>query len=118
DVLPLYDPEWERKVRSAEELELETLADVVRQRTGVAVRHAVIDAPVVEALVRYTGEVGADLVVMSTHGRSGVERLVLGSVAEAVVRRAPCPVMLVRPLEVSEDDLAYAPDFDAVPVFK
>jgi len=38
----------------------------------------------------------ADLVVMSTHGRRGVKRLLLGSVAEAVVRCSPCPVLLVR----------------------
>lgn len=39
----------------------------------------------------------ADLVVMGTHGRSGFERLVIGSVAEKVVRKAPCPVLLVPP---------------------
>ena len=39
----------------------------------------------------------ADLVVMSTHGRSGVDRLLLGSIAEKVLRRAPCPVLTVPP---------------------
>jgi len=39
----------------------------------------------------------ADLVVMGTHGRSGFERLIIGSVAENVVRKAPCPVLLVPP---------------------
>lgn len=39
---------------------------------------------------------GADLVVMGTHGRRGLARLLLGSVAEAVLRRAPCPVLTVR----------------------
>ena len=37
-----------------------------------------------------------DLIVLPTHGRSGLKRLVLGSVAEQVVRRAPCPVLVVR----------------------
>ena len=41
-------------------------------------------------------ETGADLVVMATHGRTGVSHLVLGSVAERVVREAPCPVLIVR----------------------
>jgi universal stress protein A len=40
--------------------------------------------------------IGADLIVMGTHGRHGVSRLLLGSVAEAVLRIAPCPVLLVR----------------------
>ena len=41
-------------------------------------------------------EVGADLIVMGTHGRRGVSRALLGSVAESVVRSAPCPVLTVR----------------------
>jgi nucleotide-binding universal stress UspA family protein len=38
-----------------------------------------------------------DLVVMGTHGRSGFEHILLGSVAEKIIRRAPCPVLTVRP---------------------
>ena len=41
----------------------------------------------------------ANLIVMATHGRKGVRRLILGSVAERVVREAPCPVLTVRPQE-------------------
>lgn len=44
-------------------------------------------------------KLGADLIVMGTHGRRGVKRLLLGSVAESVVRTAPCPVLLVRDIE-------------------
>jgi nucleotide-binding universal stress UspA family protein len=40
--------------------------------------------------------VGADLIVMGTHGRHGLQRLLLGSVAESIVRTARCPVLLVR----------------------
>ena len=40
---------------------------------------------------------GADLIVMATHGRKGLRHLVLGSVAEHVVREAPCPVLTVKP---------------------
>lgn len=41
---------------------------------------------------------GSDLIVMGTHGRTGLKHVLLGSVAEKVVRHAPCPVMVVRPL--------------------
>jgi nucleotide-binding universal stress UspA family protein len=41
-------------------------------------------------------ELGADLIVMSTHGRRGIKRALLGSVTETVVRSAPCPVLTVR----------------------
>jgi nucleotide-binding universal stress UspA family protein len=40
---------------------------------------------------------GVDMIVMSTHGRTGIDRFILGSVAEQVVARAPCPVLVVPP---------------------
>jgi nucleotide-binding universal stress UspA family protein len=46
--------------------------------------------------VRYAGSRDIDLIVMGTHGRSGVAHMVMGSVAEKVVRTAPCPVLTVR----------------------
>ena len=46
---------------------------------------------------RYAREHDVDLIVMGTHGRGGIEHLLLGSVAEKVVRSAPCPVMTIRP---------------------
>ena len=48
------------------------------------------------AILAAAEELRADLIVMGTHGRRGVSRLVLGSVAESVARTAPCPVLLVR----------------------
>ena len=48
------------------------------------------------AILAAAEELRADLIVMGTHGRRGVSRLVLGSVAETVARTAPCPVLLVR----------------------
>ena len=46
-------------------------------------------------ILRTAREVGADLIVMGTHGRTGLRRLLMGSVAEQVVRQAPCPVLTV-----------------------
>ncbi len=48
-----------------------------------------------EQILRVAGEGGYDLVVMGTHGRTRLSQLLLGSVASAVVRRSPCPVMTV-----------------------
>jgi nucleotide-binding universal stress UspA family protein len=50
-----------------------------------------------EAILDTAVEGGFDLIVMGTHGRKGLRRMILGSVAEAVVRRAPCPVLTVHP---------------------
>lgn len=52
--------------------------------------------PFVE-IVRYAKEKEIDLIVMGTHGRTGVVHALIGSVAEKVVRKAPCPVLTVRP---------------------
>jgi universal stress protein A len=52
-----------------------------------------------KAIVEYAKEVHADVIVVGTHGRSGMSRLLMGSVAEHVVRTAPCPVLVVRPRE-------------------
>ena len=50
-----------------------------------------------ETIAQLASDLDADLVVIGTHGRRGVSRLLLGSVAEGVVRIAPCPVLVVRP---------------------
>lgn len=50
-----------------------------------------------DAIMKYAKDVRADVIVVGTHGRSGVSRLLMGSVAEHVVRNAPCPVLVVRP---------------------
>lgn len=49
------------------------------------------------AIVAVAEECQADLIVMGTHGRSGLSRLVMGSVAEYVMRHAPCPVLTLKP---------------------
>lgn len=60
---------------------------------GLQTRSALREGVPAREIVAQAREMGADLVVMGTRGREGLERLVLGSVAEKVVRTAPCPVM-------------------------
>lgn len=69
------------------------LTDDDRQRGAVA---TVVqsDEPAKE-IVQYAKSADIDLIIMGTHGRTGLARVVLGSVAEAVVRGAPCPVLTV-----------------------
>jgi universal stress protein A len=50
-----------------------------------------------EAVVRYAQHNDIDLIVMATHGRTGLTHLLMGSVAEQVIRAAPCPVLTMRP---------------------
>ncbi len=67
------------------------------RRDGVAVETRVSGGFIVEQLLLEAEEYKPDLIVMGTHGRSGVQRLVLGSVAEKILRRAACPVLTVPP---------------------
>lgn len=62
---------------------------------GEVETHVRVGAPSDE-IVKLAAEVGADMIVVGTHGRKGVTRLILGSVAEAVVRKAGCPVLVAR----------------------
>jgi len=70
---------------------------------GVKVHIETPEGDPVDAIVDRAEEDDIELVCMGTHGRTGIERFVLGSVAERVLRRAPCPVMVVR----SQDPLAH-----------
>jgi len=69
------------------------------RKAGVEARSRVLDAAgrrVASAIVEEANTAGADLIVLGTHGRRGLEHLVLGSVAEGVARRAAVPVLLIR----------------------
>ena len=56
---------------------------------------------VAAAIVRYATSNDIDLIVMATHGRSGLTNLLMGSIAESVLRAAPCPVLTLRPETVA-----------------
>lgn len=63
----------------------------------VAVRLEVCNGPTAQTILEYASGIDADLIAMTTHGRSGLARFVMGSVAEEIVRNSHLPVMLVRP---------------------
>ena len=80
-----------------EDLRRELLAFVQRDSsTALPIEAIVVEAPTVQAeIVAQAAGLGADVIVMGTHGRTGFERLLLGSVTEKVLRTAPQPVMTV-----------------------
>ena len=66
-------------------------------RTRLDAREAVVAAlNPAEAILEYARDKTIDVIVIGTHGRTGLSRLVMGSVAEKIVRNAPCPVLTVR----------------------
>jgi nucleotide-binding universal stress UspA family protein len=83
-------------VREAEEY-LERVADRVRTEGLSQVSTSVWYGPPAPAIVEAAEIAKADMIVMSTHGRSGLGRLFLGSVAESVLRGTHTPILLLRP---------------------
>jgi nucleotide-binding universal stress UspA family protein len=74
---------------------LEEKAKLLRDKGGL-IEVKVLLGNVLDRLVGYTEDNGVDLIVIATHGRSGVSRLFLGSVADRLLRHAPVPVLMVR----------------------
>ncbi len=75
-----------------------TMAEFVTTHfTGVRATGKVVSGDAAEAIVNLSQSEGADLIIMATHGRQGLNRLLFGSVAEKVVKTSPIPVMTIRP---------------------
>lgn len=92
---PLIDPMWNEDARLAAEAYAESLAARLRH-AGIAAEGQGINGLPGAAIVAAAEAADADLIVMSTHGRSGLMRSLLGSVANEVVRQSRRPVLLVR----------------------
>ena len=93
-----FDPDWDEEALGAASSYVNGLVKHL-QGVGVAADGQALIAPdVAETIVEVADGSSADLIVMSTHALTGPARAVLGSVADAVVRMAHCPVLLVRRL--------------------
>jgi nucleotide-binding universal stress UspA family protein len=89
-------PELQRDVEEAAARQLDALlCDEDRTVLGATAVIRTSTAPAV-TIVEYAREAKVDLIIMGTHGRGAVAHLLMGSVAERVVRTAPCPVLTVR----------------------
>jgi nucleotide-binding universal stress UspA family protein len=74
----------------------ERLQQVYTAEPPVRIEHRLTEGEAAPEILRMADEVGCDLIVMGTHGRTGLQRMVMGSVAEQVVRKAKCPVLTVK----------------------
>jgi nucleotide-binding universal stress UspA family protein len=75
---------------------LKMLEDVRPKDPAVPFTHRLTMGDPAGEIVRIAGDEGAEMIVLGTHGRTGMTRLLMGSVAEVIVRRAPCPVLVYR----------------------
>lgn len=89
----------------------EKLQRVQAPSADVAVEHRLVEGDPAAEILRAGQAVLADLIILGTHGRTGIRRLLMGSVAEQVVRRASCPVLTAkapRDHESTFDESGYA----------
>jgi nucleotide-binding universal stress UspA family protein len=95
----LFDPEIEKQVRERELSYLQSLARRLTNGGGLHVECALLNGSIAESLEEYVARTGTDLVIMTSHGRGGVGRMVLGNVADQLVHRLHVPVLVLRPEE-------------------
>lgn len=90
--------DWLSASEERSEAVLENAVDVAADAGREITTDSSVGRPA-HAIVEYVDEHGIDQIVIGSHGRDGIARVLLGSVAETVVRRAPVPVTVVRPTE-------------------
>jgi nucleotide-binding universal stress UspA family protein len=109
---PMGSPVVLEPARLSEEAYARMYDDVRAFTTSVETAHVKFDVDVltgdpVDTITDRATAMGADLIVMGTHGRTGFQRLLIGSVAERVLRRAPCPVLTVPPHALNSTALTF-----------
>jgi nucleotide-binding universal stress UspA family protein len=95
-----YPDPIKKRVQEAQAEAQKWFTEIIRtaEQRKVRIKTDVIDSPlsVVAALVNYADQEKANLIVIGTRGRSGISKMLLGSVASGIVTYAPCPVLVVR----------------------
>ena len=95
----MYSPSAEGEPRDVDEDRRywHTLLESIRPTNlAIPVTHVLLEGDAAAEIVRYAKDAGIDQIVLGTHGRTGLERLLMGSVAERVMREAPCSVLVVK----------------------
>ncbi len=87
--LPLEPPGFREQLRKQ-------LVQMLAEEAGVEMDYRLVDGDAATEILRAAEESKCDLIVMGTHGRTGLHRLLMGSVAEQVLRAASCPVLTVK----------------------
>ena len=98
--------DYEAAERRHEAEAKEYLIGIAEEMTGAGMRvevELIVGGTADEAILDYTKENNIDIIVMSTHGRSGVHRWIFGSVTQRVLRHSPVPVLIVPPTGFRRD---------------
>jgi nucleotide-binding universal stress UspA family protein len=93
------EPPWNSPAWNADHQYLEMIAAEFASGADVVATHTILKGDAADMISSRADEIGADLIVMTSHGRTGLSRAWLGSVADRVLRRSGVPVLLLRPDE-------------------
>jgi nucleotide-binding universal stress UspA family protein len=93
---PHIDPDEDAAYKEQEQAYLDTTVHTLQEKSPISVRSALVSGAVVSGVLKRARASAADLIVMATHGRGPVGRLMLGSVADKLLRHAAIPILLVR----------------------
>jgi nucleotide-binding universal stress UspA family protein len=99
---PMPIADISEQLEDSAERELPQLAEC-DHFNGLEVEEEIVHGDPAAEIVRVAGEREVDLIVVSSHGRTGLGRIIFGSTAEAVVRHAACPVLVVKPPPQEEE---------------
>jgi nucleotide-binding universal stress UspA family protein len=100
---PMPIADISEQLEDSAERQLPKLAEC-EECAGLDVEEMIVHGDAAAEIVRVAAERGADLIVISSHGRTGLGRIIFGSTAEAVVRHATCPVLVVKPPQEEESE--------------
>ncbi|MCK4425881.1 MAG: universal stress protein [Deltaproteobacteria bacterium] len=75
---------------------------VEEKLAGLDVETTIAVGDVAEEIIKYADKTGADMIIIGTHGRKGLDKIMFGSVAKGVVKGAHCPVLTVNPYKVGK----------------
>jgi nucleotide-binding universal stress UspA family protein len=109
DVVSVYEPivrdmqqePLDRSVREETRRYIEGIADELSSGAGVSATHATFEGDAIGRIANRAREIDADLIVMTSHGRTGLSRMWLGSVADGLIRHSNVPVLLLRPIDAA-----------------
>ena len=105
----------DREIREEMQVYLDDIVRRISDNMGIFPTSALLEGSVADAIERHATELGVDLVVMTTQGRGTVARMLLGSVADRLVRQSKVPLLLVRPHDEEEEvDLTQDPKFERI----
>ena len=100
---PMPIADMTEQLEDSAERELPQITDC-DELHGLKVEEVIVHGDAAAEIVRVAEERDVDLIVISSHGRTGIGRIIFGSTAEAVVRRAHCPVLVVKPPPEEEEE--------------